>query len=100
MWGIAPARRTEKSGVGARDAAIWLAIARDHAGRGEEGHFISEDRDFIKGGALRPPVENDLATDHPLHLHSGVAEFLSVLASLSMLRWMWRTSAPRLRSSA
>jgi PIN domain len=79
VWGIAPARRTDKSGVGARDAAIWLAIARDHAGRGEEGHFISEDRDFIKGDGLRRPKENDLATDHPLHLHSGVAEFLSVL---------------------
>jgi hypothetical protein len=75
VWGVAPARRTEKKGVGARDAAIWLSIVRDHAERGEAGHFITEDADFI----LRPSMGDDVAAEHPLQLHTSVADFLSVL---------------------
>lgn len=75
VWGVAPARRTQKKGEGARDAAIWLSIVRDHAARGESGHFITEDTDFT----LRPPMADDIAGDHPFQLHTSVAGFLSVL---------------------
>lgn len=81
VWGIGPARRTRKTGDGGRDAAIWLAVVRDHIARDEEGHFISKDRHFFEDGHLKPPMDKDLGAARTLRLYDGISEFLSVLGS-------------------
>jgi hypothetical protein len=86
-WGTPPARRVglekgkDRGGVGARDAAIWLAIAKDHAGRGEESHFISANvKDFAPSGDLHSRLVEDLgAASEPLAYYSSVRDFLSLL---------------------
>jgi hypothetical protein len=77
--GAPPARRPEpdKPGVGGRDAAIWLAIVRDHADRGEPGHFITRDGGFWDGEKMKPQLTEDIAAGaEPLTLYKDVASFL------------------------
>lgn len=86
-WGIPPAKRRvdgkgeDKGGAGARDAAIWLTVARNHSTRREEGHFITGDaKDFLVEGELRPELAVDLGdASHQLHCYEGVTEFLRLL---------------------
>lgn len=50
IHGVAPARERvrKRPGTGARDAAIWLSILRDHRERNEVGYFITKDvGDFL-----------------------------------------------------
>jgi PIN domain len=54
IHGIPPARERSEGakGSGARDAAIWLAIARDHGTRNEVGHLLTKDaKDFLRAGS-------------------------------------------------
>jgi hypothetical protein len=48
ITGTPPAKSRErgKPGRGGRDAAIWLTVARHHAGLAEGGHFVSKDGDM------------------------------------------------------
>jgi hypothetical protein len=79
--GIPPARRdgSAKAGTGARDAAIWLAVRRDHRRRGEEGHLISSDADFGEQGQLHRALAAELGELAPIRLYKGIRPFLDRL---------------------
>jgi len=85
VHGIAPARerREGKPGVGARDAAIWLAVLRDHLQRNETGHFITKNtKDFFHDDRLKPHLVEDLdGATHPLHVHPGIAALLAAMGT-------------------
>lgn len=87
VTGTPPARpRTGKgSGGGARDAAIWLTVVRDHLSREEDGHFITADkRDFTSGDGLKLELVRDLEpATHPLHVYDGVDSFVGGLGEPS-----------------
>jgi rRNA-processing protein FCF1 len=77
--GTPPARRPDanKPGVGGRDAAIWLAVVRDHADRGEPGFFVTRDKGFWDGEKMKPRLAEDVADGaEPLTLHKSVESFL------------------------
>jgi len=83
--GDPPARRTDKgSGVGGRDAAIWLSVVADHARRREPGHFISANsRDFAHNDRLRPELAAEIGSDQAaLTLHIGIEPFLKQLGTV------------------
>jgi hypothetical protein len=87
VHGIPPAREriAKKQGMGARDAAIWLAILRDHRERGEVGHLITKDTgDFLEGDRLKPRLLADLEIGvQMLHVHAGIAEMLEAMGTSS-----------------
>lgn len=87
ITGTPPAKPRErhKSGRGARDAAIWLTVARHHAARAEEGHLLSKDREaFSDGhGELNPLLREDLkAASHDFRLYSSVNAFVAQLGTI------------------
>lgn len=86
--GKAPAKERgsgRDKGGGARDAAIWLTILRDHRSRAEEGHFVTRDRtDFLRDGKLKRELRLDVAgTKHALHVYGTVDELLARLGEAS-----------------
>jgi hypothetical protein len=75
--GTPPARRATKRGVGGRDAAIWLAVVRDHKVRGEPGHFVTRDEGFWDGESMKQRLAEDIADGvAPLTLYRSVEGFL------------------------
>lgn len=78
-WREAPARASgtgaKAHGIGGRDAAVWLAVTRDHNGRSEPGHFISPDGHL----AIRDAMAEDIKTPERLTIYSSIDEFLTVL---------------------
>lgn len=88
IHGIPPAR--ERSGgakaAGARDAAIWLAVVRDHGARSEVGHLLTKDaKGFLEEGELKPRLRADLdGQAHPLHVHLGIDRLLEDLGTSSV----------------
>jgi hypothetical protein len=85
IYGIPPARRPDKSsGVGSRDAAIWLSVVADHLRRREPGHFISANsRDFAHNDRLRPELAAEIDSEQaPLTLHVGIEPFLKQLGTV------------------
>ncbi|HJZ37698.1 MAG TPA: PIN domain-containing protein [Solirubrobacterales bacterium] len=62
--GQRPARPREKGkhGAGGRDAAVWLAILRDHRDRAEPGHLLSGDKKAFSGGKgeLHPALAQEV----------------------------------------
>ena len=87
VHGIPPARDRSggRAGSGARDAAIWLAIVRDHGARNEVGHLLTKDvKDFVAGERLKPFLLADLdGQPHPLHVHRGIPALLEDLGTSS-----------------
>lgn len=83
--GRAPARERVpgKPGIGARDAAIWLAILGDHNERGEPGHFLTKNtKDFFDGADLKPTLQQDLTGfEHPMEVHEGIEGLLEKLGT-------------------
>jgi hypothetical protein len=66
-----------KPGAGGRDAAIWFAIVRDHASRGEPGHFVTRDEGFWDGEKMKRALAEDIPeAAEPLTLHKNVESFL------------------------
>ncbi|HLB20396.1 MAG TPA: PIN domain-containing protein [Gaiellaceae bacterium] len=84
IWRLPPARaiggtKGEDAGAtGARDCVIWLTVVDHHRRAGDDGHFISADRDFtFKSGQFKPELLADLnGIDRPLHSYPSVFEFL------------------------
>jgi len=77
--GTPPARRPDRKGpgIGGRDAAIWAAVARDHAVRGEPGHFVTGDKGFWDGSHMSPRLIRDLAdAAESLTLHASIKDAL------------------------
>jgi hypothetical protein len=75
----APAREgADGSGEGARDAAIWVAVLRNHvdAERPEPSHFISADKHFNKAHVQRELLNELPDGAPPFHFHGSVAGFL------------------------
>jgi hypothetical protein len=98
---VAPARE----GVGARDAAIWLAIRDDHLSKSEPGYFVSGNhRDFgDSDGQLKAQLRAELAGSGsftyvheisallPLLAEEGGTPFtVAELESVQSLKWMMR----------
>jgi hypothetical protein len=87
IHGTPPARErvARKKGMGARDAAIWLAVVRDHRERGEAGYFITKDTgDFLDGDRLKSRLLADLGTGVPmLDVHAGIAAMLDAMGTSS-----------------
>lgn len=87
VHGLPPARERvkKKPGMGARDAAIWLSILRDHRERGEVGYFITKDTsDFLDGESLKPRLLADLGVGTQLlNVHAGIDALLKSMGTSS-----------------
>jgi hypothetical protein len=85
VQGHPPARERVqgKPGAGARDAAIWLSILRDHRERDEPGYFLTKNtKDFLDGDALKSSLLEDLAgLEHALEVRVGVEGLLKGLGT-------------------
>jgi len=79
-------RERKKPGRGGRDAAIWLSIARHHAGTGEEGHFLARDPKAFSGGdgKLHPDLAAELGGGKPLRLYESIESFVERLGSTAV----------------
>ena len=60
---VPPARESAGRGMGARDCAIWLAIAEDHRSRSEDGYLLSADGAFRDPGSKEPRLHPVLAAE-------------------------------------
>lgn len=89
-FGEPPAKRVldekgrDAGGKGGRDSAIWLAVARDHEWRDEEGHFISKNTsDFGATGELKSALATDLNENSRsrFYNYSSLEDFLALLGS-------------------
>jgi hypothetical protein len=75
-------RQPGKPGAGARDVALWLALVRDHAERGEEGHFITKNhKDFLAGTELKAALTRELDGAPSLNVYRSVEEFIAQLGT-------------------
>ena len=85
VQGHPPARERVqgKPGAGARDAAIWLSILRDHRERDEPGYFLTKNtKDFFDDDTLKPFLLEDLVDlEHPLEVRVGVEGLLKGLGT-------------------
>jgi len=72
-------------GSGARDSAIWLAIAEDHRTRDEDGYLLSSDKAFrdptVETPRLLPALLVDLGAGKPMHLAPAFEHVLGLLAT-------------------
>ncbi|HEV7566610.1 MAG TPA: PIN domain-containing protein [Microbacteriaceae bacterium] len=95
VGGISPALRKvdgkgrDTGGAGARDAAIWLAIKRDHCSRNEDGHFITADGHFLnqERNGLQSELHGELPVDAgAFRAYAGIADFLGLLGEQVAVR--------------
>jgi hypothetical protein len=75
-----------QEGFGARDSAIWLAIAEDHRGRNEIGYFLSSDKAFRDPDTKEPRLLRALSDElgssaKPMHLAPAFEHVLGLLAT-------------------
>ena len=84
IHGVPPAkpRRPGKPGAGARDAALWLTLVRDHLERGQESHFVTTNHiDFLDGGQLKHRLQQDLEGAPSLRVYRNAEEFVAQLGA-------------------
>jgi PIN domain-containing protein len=83
--GRPPARERvpKKKGSGARDAAIWLSILRDHQARDEESYFLTKNtKDFFDDGQPKAGLRKDMAAlTRPMHLRVSIEALLEGLGA-------------------
>jgi PIN domain len=75
---VPPARK----GVGARDAAIWMAVRDHHLGSDQHGYFVTANvKDFAnERGHLHDQLAAELVrTDRPLELVKSLADLVAML---------------------
>ncbi len=75
---VPPARK----GVGARDAAIWMAVRDHHLASDQEGYFVTANvKDFgNEHGHLHDQLAAELVrTNRPLHLVKSLADLVAML---------------------
>jgi hypothetical protein len=105
-WRVPPAREGKDGGIGARDAAIWLTVVRDHCARDEEGHFLTRNtKDFPSDDRQwRGQLAEDLEqAKHPLRPYESIEDFLRILGNARTvevsLEELGRRAAPSLQSA-
>lgn len=78
-------RQADKPGSGARDAAIWLTVLRDHRSRGEPGVFVTKNKqDFAANGEWKESLAAEVAElEHPLALHLSLEGLVETLGTAS-----------------
>lgn len=74
-------RQKGKPGAGARDAAIWLTVLRDHRSRGEPSVFVTANKqDFATDGTWKAGLAAEVAElEHPLTLHLSLESLVETL---------------------
>jgi hypothetical protein len=95
-------RTPRKPGRGARDAAIWLSIARHHTSTAEEGHLLSSDKVFSDGrGGLNEELHSDLSNNAlDMHVYTDLATFLARLGTTAPGRQVTLPELSALATSA
>jgi PIN domain len=78
-------RQKGKPGSGARDAAIWLTVLRDHRSRGEPSVFVTANKqDFATEGTWKADLATEVAElEHPLTLHLSLEALVETLGKPS-----------------
>ncbi len=78
-------RQKGKAGAGARDAAIWLTVLRDHCSRGEPSVFVTANKqDFATDGAWNAGLAAEVAElEQPLTLHLSLETLVETLGEPS-----------------